>query len=99
MNSTFTKGSRVQNHQPATQTARQSSTSRKRLTLVRQSGSRDMHDRVKMLVQERKMNKIKMGDLESQVNTLNDRLYMAERKGKVTATVGKRQTSELQREV
>ena len=58
-----------------------------------------MQDRVKVLVQERKVNKMKMGDLESQIQNLNERLYMAERKGKVTATVGKRQTSELQREV
>ena len=44
-----------------------------------------------MLVDERKKNKSKISDLEEQVKTLNDRLYLAAKKTAVTAVVSKRQ--------
>lgn len=54
-----------------------------------------MAGRVKVLVGERKHNKTKITDLEAEVQHLNDRLYQAERKTAVTATVGKRETNGL----
>ena len=67
--------------------ARQSSNSRKRLNLTRPKGT----DKVRVLVDERKKNKAKISDLEEQVKTLNDRLYLAAKKTAVTAVVSKRQ--------
>lgn len=58
-----------------------------------------MNERVKTLVHERKISKLQIGDLESQIQDLNDRLFLAERKSAVTATVGKRHTHELKSEV
>ena len=70
--------------------ARQSSNSRKRLNLTRPRGN-SQADKVRVLVDERKKNKSKISDLEEQVKTLNDRLYLAAKKTAVTAVVSKRQ--------
>ena len=59
------------------------------MTLIKHSG-RDMQDRVRVLVDERKQNKSKINELEGLITDLNDRLFLAERKSAVTANIGKR---------
>ena len=56
-----------------------------------------MQDRVKTLVGERRQNKTRINELESMIHNLNDRLFLADRKTSVTANVGKRVVSELQK--
>ena len=58
-----------------------------------------MQDRVKTLVGERRQNKTRINELESMIHNLNDRLFLADRKTSVTANVGKRVVSELQKQV
>lgn len=61
--------------------------------------NKDQTDKVRVLVDERKKNKVKIQELEQQVQHLNERLFQAERKQAVTATVSKRQKSEMKHEI
>ena len=49
-----------------------------------------MQNRVRVLVDERKQNKLKISELEGLIDDLNDRLFLAEKKSTVTANIGKR---------
>ena len=62
-------------------------------TLVR--SSKDMADRVKTLINERKQSKLKINDLESQITDLKQRLHTADKKTAVTASVGQRKINSL----
>lgn len=61
--------------------------------------NKELGNRIKTLVAERKQNKIKLEDLESQTRDLNDRLFQAERKSNLTATLGNRRIQELRNDI
>ena len=63
MNNTFTVSKLPAHGTSKATTTRQSSVSQKRITLTRPKGN-DMPDKVKVLVDERKKNKMKISDLE-----------------------------------
>ena len=58
-----------------------------------------MPDRVKVLVNERKQNKMRISDLQGLVEDLQTRLFQAERKTSVTVNVGKRQVNDLKSDI
>ena len=52
--------------------------------------NKELSERVKTLISDRRQNKIKLQDLEQETKDLNDRLFLAERKSNLTATLGNR---------
>ena len=61
--------------------------------------NKELGNQIKMLVAERKQNKIKLEDLESQMRDLKDRLFQAERKNNLTANLGNKKISELRDDI
>ena len=58
-----------------------------------------MAERVRTLIGERKQNKLKVSDLESQITDLQERLHKADKKSSVTATVGQRKINTLNEKI
>ena len=58
-----------------------------------------MSEKIKLLVADRRQNKLKLQDLESQTKDLNDRLFQADRKSSITVTLGNKKIQELRNDI
>ena len=61
--------------------------------------NKELSGRIKMLVADRRQNKLKLQDLESKTKDLNERLFQADRKSSITATLGNKKIQDLRNDI